>query len=147
MDHSVGKVDGRFQELWVNGSMSKWSSSGVGIRTGTIYHLCWWHGQWDEVHLQQVCCKSKLCGAVHTLEGKDAIQTDLHRLERWAHANLVKFNKTKCEVLHLGQSNPQHKYKLGREWIEGSPEAAKILLALSKLKRPWSNNFFAFTEF
>lgn len=78
---------------------------------------------------------SKPCGAVHTLEGKDGIQTDLHRLERWAHANIMKFNKTKCEVLHLGQSNPQHKYKLGRERIEGSPEAAKILLAPSKLRK------------
>jgi len=37
---------------------------------------------------------TKLCGAVNILERRDAIQRDLHRLESWACANLMKFNKT-----------------------------------------------------
>ncbi|GAB0176439.1 cAMP-dependent protein kinase inhibitor alpha [Grus japonensis] len=54
----------------------------------------------------------KLCGVVDMLEGRDAIQRDLDRLQRWARANRVKFNKAKGKVLHMGQRNPKHNYSL-----------------------------------
>jgi len=56
---------------------------------------------------------TKLNGAVDMLEGRDAIQKYLYRLEWWA--VLMKFKKAKCKVLHQGRGNLTHRYRLGRE--------------------------------
>ncbi|GAB0206038.1 mitochondrial enolase superfamily member 1 [Grus japonensis] len=96
-------LDGHTQRVVVNGSMSKWRTVMSGVPQGKFA---------DD---------TKLCGVVDTLEGRDAIQRDLDRLERWACANFMKFNKAKCKVLHVGRHNPKHDHRLGEEWIESSP--------------------------
>lgn len=45
--------------------------------------------------------------------GAAAVQRDLTSPEKRAYRTLVKFNKEKCKILHLGRNNPGHRYLPG----------------------------------
>ena len=68
-----------------------------------------------ECTISEFADNTKPGGAADSLEGQEALQRDLDRLEHWATINGMKFNKTKCWILHLGWSNVRHKYKLGKK--------------------------------
>lgn len=54
---------------------------------------------------QQSADGTKLCGEVDAVEGRDAIQRDCDRLERWASMNHTQFNKAKHKVTHIPNMN------------------------------------------
>ena len=69
---------------------------------------------------------TKLSGEVDTAEGRGTLQEDQDRLEEGDNKNLMKFNKDKCKVLHLGKHNPGTQHRLG-----------STQLGSSSVKRTW----------
>ena len=100
----------------INDSMSRWRPVISGIPQGSVLGLMLFNIFINDISDRIECTISKfaddtkLSGAVDTLEGKDAIQRDLNRLERWA-----------GKVLYLGRRSPRHIYSLEGTILQSSP--------------------------
>ena len=72
-----------------------------------------------ECILSKFADDTKLGEVADTPEGCAATQQDRNRLESWAE-NIMRFNRGKGRVLHLGRNNHMHHYDLGTDLLEKS---------------------------
>jgi len=68
---------------------------------------------------------TKLGRQVATAEDSKKLQADLDSIQQWSDKWQLKFNSTKCKVIHLGYENSKATYTMINDKVEVSLEHSK----------------------
>ncbi len=108
----------RKQRVVINGEASDWLPVSSGVPQGSVLGPLLFLIYINDLDcgitakISKFADDTKIGGKALTIGDCDAIQQDLDKLSSWSDKWLLKFNKDKCKVMHVGYNNSKRNYKL-----------------------------------
>ena len=131
----------RKQRVVINGEASDWLQVTSGVPQGSVLGPLLFLIYINDLDLgvsskiSKFADDTKLGGKALTNGDCEIIQKDLDNLSIWSDKWLLKFNKDKCKVMHVGYNNLKHNYKLqGQNLIRVEEEKDLGIIIKSDLK-------------
>ena len=102
----------------VNGALSSWRQVTSGIPQGSvlgpILFIIFVNDMPEQVqsYIRMFTDDTKIFAATQTEEDCESLQEDIRSLQEWADQWQLRFNASKCAIMHLGFNNSKHKYEM-----------------------------------
>ena len=134
-------LSGRKQRVVINGQKSTWANVTSGIPQGSVLGPVLFVIFINDLPsvIQSIARifadDTKMFRSLKTPADALTLQEDISNLQKWSKTWQLSFNETKCKVLHLGPSNPNHNYIMNGITLESLEKEKDLGIIIdSKLK-------------
>ncbi|RMC11775.1 hypothetical protein DUI87_11900 [Hirundo rustica rustica] len=134
-------LHGWAQRVVGNGAASSWDQAPVVFPQGSVLGPVLFSTFTDDLDegiespVSKFAEDTKLGVCVNLLEGRRAPQRDLEQLDGWEESSGMKFNKSKCQVLHFGHNNPLQCFRLGMVWLDSAQAERDLGVLVTAMDR------------
>ena len=130
-------VTNRKQRVVINGKKSEWKDVTSSVVQGSVLGpVCFTMYMNDmertlDSTVSMFADDTKLIRPIVTENDRDILQHDIDKLTRWTSKWQMKFNVSKCSVLHFGHNNPRHKYTMDGSYLQSKEEEKDLGVTVS----------------